>query len=247
MKCLALIPARYASVRFPGKPLVDIDGKSMIRRVYEQASLATKVDKVIVATDDERILQHVAQFGGNVVMTKPNHQSGTDRCAEVAMQFPEFDLIVNVQGDEPFIRPEEIDRLLQFLGDSTAYQMATLVKKIEDSSSLFNPNVVKCVFGQRGNALYFSRQPVPHQRGLEEKDWLKKGNHYKHIGMYAFKMETLLEIASLPPGRLETAESLEQLRWLENGFPIGVVITSLDSFGIDTPEDLARINTFIGG
>lgn len=240
---LGIIPARYNSSRFPGKVLVDIAGKSMIHRVYEQAKKATSLDEVVVATDDERVFQAVEKFGGQVVFTDPNHQSGTDRCAEVIKfdHFQAYDIIVNIQGDEPFIQPEQIDKAVLFLKNNSSFNIATLAKKIEDRQPLFSPNVVKVVFGKAQNALYFSRNAIPYLRDVGLGNWLQEADFYKHIGLYAFRKETLTAIAKLPMGRLENLEKLEQLRWLENGFSIGVAITELETVGIDTPEDLLQV------
>ena len=242
MNTLAVIPARFASTRFPGKPLIDIDGKSMIQRVYEQVSLAEKVKKAIVATDDKRIFDHVINVGGEVMMTSSYHQSGTDRCAEIASQFTDYELVINVQGDEPFIKPQQIDDLVNaFINQkNTNFGIGTMIKQIVSESELFNANIVKVVKGINGKALYFSRQAIPHLRGIDQSEWLRRHSFFKHIGMYIFRSETLLEITKLPVGILEKAESLEQLRWLENGYSIFTVQTDFESFGIDTPEDLAH-------
>ncbi len=239
MKTLGIIPARYASTRFPGKPLVKIGDKTMLQCVYAQAMLASRIDHVIVATDDDRIFDHVKDFGGNVIMTDPNHQSGTDRCAEVARQIEDYELIVNIQGDEPFIDPVQIDLVVEPLQKEV--QIATLAKKIETKDALFNPNVVKVVFDKKHRAMYFSRNPIPYVRGVLESEWLKTADHYKHIGLYGFSRRTLLEISNLRPGNYEVWESLEQLRWLENGFDIHVSITDKETIGIDTPEDLVKL------
>jgi 3-deoxy-manno-octulosonate cytidylyltransferase (CMP-KDO synthetase) len=238
---LAVIPARFASTRFPGKPLVLIQGKTMIQRVYEQVKLCKKVDKIVVATDDLRIFEAVEAFGGEVIMTKSDHVSGTDRCAEVAKKYKSATYILNVQGDEPFIQPEQIELLIATLQATKQVQIATLAKKIEKNDVLFNPNSVKVVFGEDKLALYFSRHPIPYLRGQEQENWLNHQNYYKHIGLYGFQRKTLLKIAQLQASTLEKAESLEQLRWLENGYKIGVGITELETMGIDTPEDLISI------
>jgi 3-deoxy-manno-octulosonate cytidylyltransferase (CMP-KDO synthetase) len=240
---VAIIPARYASTRFPGKPLVQIQGKSMIQRVWEQVSLAPSVDQVVVATDDQRIYDHVAAFGGAVQMTRSDHPSGTDRCAEVAARFPQASLVINVQGDEPFIQPEQIELIISTLQNSTTSAgIATLVKKIEDSAVLDNPNIVKAVVSQQGEALYFSRHPIPYQRGRAQSEWLQFQTYYKHIGLYGFRRKTLAELALLSPTPLEQAESLEQLRWLEHGYRIACAVTVLETVGIDTEEDWVRVN-----
>lgn len=242
-KKLGIIPARYASSRFPGKALIDINGKSMIQRVYEQAMHCKNLDQVVVATDDERIFNHLIKIGAAVLMTSIEAQSGTDRCAELADTpiFAEFDFIINIQGDEPFIQPTQIDKVVNFLEKNESIGIATLAKKIDDLDSLLNPNVVKVVFGKNNKALYFSRSTIPYLRGIEKRDWLEKGNFYKHIGLYGFKREILLELAKLKPSKLELTESLEQLRWLENGYSIGVELTELETQGIDTPEDLEKV------
>ena len=239
---LAVIPARFASTRFPGKPLVDIDGKTMIRRVYEQVLKSTKVDQAVVATDDPRIFDHVSGFGGAVLMTRPDHPSGTDRCAEVARHFPEAEFVLNVQGDEPFIQPEQIDLLAGTLMADTQFAIATLAKKLDNSDMLFNPNVVKVVFSEKNGAIYFSRQAIPFLRGVEPGAWLDRQAYYKHIGLYGFRRSALMQIAELSPTPLERAESLEQLRWLENGLRIAVGVTTLETIGIDSPEDLEKIS-----
>ena len=239
---LAVIPARYASTRFPGKPLVDIGGKTMIRRVYEQVSLSKAADRVIVATDDRRIFDHVKSFGGEVMLTGAEHPSGTDRCAEVAANFPEATHVLNVQGDEPFIQPEQIDLLAGTLIQQNACTIATLAKKIENTNDLLNPNIVKVVFSDEAGALYFSRNPIPFVRGASKEEWLERQTFYKHIGLYGFEAATLQQIAALSPTPLERAESLEQLRWLEHGLRIAVGVTTLETRGIDTPEDLEGLN-----
>ena len=243
MKVLGVIPARYASSRFPGKPLVDIQGKTMIQRVYEQAMKAKSLSKVIVATDDERIFNHVKSFKGEVMMTSDVHQSGTDRCAEVINQLSSeaFDAVVNIQGDEPFINPSQIDSVVEVL-KKEQFMIATLVKRVHTEGVIHNPNIVKAVFSSEGKALYFSRSPIPYLRTTPTDEWLSKGEFYKHIGLYAYKSSVLKEIALLPPSRLEQLESLEQLRWLENGYAIGIAETDLETIGIDTPEDLLKVN-----
>ena len=242
MKTLAVIPARYASTRFPGKPLVSIRGKSMIRRTYEQATKADSVDRVIVATDDQRIVEHVRGFGGDACLTDPAHPSGTDRVAEVAAAAgSEFPFIVNVQGDEPFIQPAMIDQVLAPLRRGST--IGTLAKEIVSAAELHNPNVVKVVRDRRGKALFFSRYPIPFWRGqptTPDSRELPPLTYFKHIGIYAFRAGALADLAQLAPTPLEEAESLEQLRWLESGYAIQVEITEMESHGIDTPEDLQR-------
>lgn len=249
MEILGIIPARYGSTRFPGKALVDIHGKSMIRRVVEQARQATSLTDVVVATDDERIRDHVAAFGATVVMTSPHHQSGTDRCQEVVAQLGgAYQYVVNIQGDEPFIQPEQIDRLTAVLDGTT--ELATLIKRISDPAVLLNPNSPKVVIsaggvaGSAAEALYFSRQPIPYQRDRPQAEWLQHHTYFKHIGLYAYRTDVLAQITQLPPSSLERAEALEQLRWLETGFRIRVVETELETVGIDTPEDLERIMNY---
>lgn len=240
MKILGIIPARFASTRFPGKPLVDIAGKTMIQRVYERASEALGLDKVVVATDDDRIVQHVKSFGGNVVVTSTKHQSGTDRCAEVAQKEKGFDAVINIQGDEPFIDPMQIDSVAALLNfEDTG--IATLVKKIEKVSTLKNPNIPKVILGDDGNVLYFSRAVIPFQRGVAPRDWLKHADYYKHIGIYGYQTKILLQLAKLQVSALEKAEALEQLRWLEAGYKIRAAITDLESLAIDVPEDLEKL------
>lgn len=239
MRFIGIIPARYQSTRFPGKPLAMINKKPMIQWVYENVVKA--VDEAWVATDDERIFKAVENFGGKVVETLATHQSGTDRCAEAARKIAktsEFEVVINIQGDEPFIQPEQIGLLKScFTSDA---DIATLIKKIETTEELFNPNRPKVVTDNRQNALYFSRSTVPYVRGVEDENWLSKHVFWAHIGLYAYKKEVLQQIAKLNSGELEMAESLEQLRWLENGFKIRTAVTKHQSFGIDTPEDLEK-------
>jgi 3-deoxy-manno-octulosonate cytidylyltransferase (CMP-KDO synthetase) len=242
-KYIGIIPARYASTRFPGKPLAMIKGKSMIQRVYEQASKV--MDRVYVATDDERIFKAVKDFGGRVIMTSPHHSSGTDRCAEAVIKAEaelgeKFDVVLNIQGDEPFIEPLQISLLMDCFNDPKT-QIATLVKKATLPDEVFNPNRPKVVLGSNQQALYFSRSPIPFVRGAENSAWPLSADIFLHIGLYAFAKDVLLEITRLPQSPLEKAESLEQLRWLENGFHIAVRTTVYDSFGVDTPEDLAGL------
>lgn len=246
MRFLGLIPARYASTRFPGKPLAMLGGKPVIQRVYEQASQI--LDHVCVATDDERIFQAVTSFGGKVVMTSPNHQSGTDRCFEAYTKVgEEFDVVVNIQGDEPFIQPSQLKTIQACFQDQTA-DIATLVKPFDSGSpfsDLQNPNSPKVVVDQAWNALYFSRSVIPYLRNIPQDKWLETHTFYKHIGLYAYRTQVLKEITQLPQSTLEKAESLEQLRWLENGYKIKVGITQVETIGIDTPEDLKRAELFL--
>lgn len=241
MKILGVIPSRYASTRFPGKPLVEIAGKTMIRRVYEQASQSKSLHAVVVATDDERIVDEVKRFGGNYVLTSSTHQSGTDRCAEVAKHYEGYDAVINIQGDEPFIDPAQIDLLAQCFHDSSV-QLATLIKQIVSDDELFNPNIPKVVLDRSGGAIYFSRQPIPYFRHAAEAQWLKSQPYYKHIGIYGYTVEALREITALKPSSLELAESLEQLRWVENGYRIQTAVTTIETIAIDTPDDLLKIS-----
>jgi 3-deoxy-manno-octulosonate cytidylyltransferase (CMP-KDO synthetase) len=243
MKIIGIIPARFASTRFPAKPLADIAGKSMIQRVYAQAVLSKAFMKVVVATDDSRILEHVNSFGGEVCMTSPEHPSGTDRCHEALKSLGEnFDYVVNIQGDEPFISPVQINQLSSVLNGTT--ELATLAKKITDEEQLFNTNIVKVVMDATGHALYFSRSTVPHVRSVDAAQWLKRATFFKHIGMYAYRSDILGKITSLKPSTLEKAESLEQLRWLENGYRIRVAETDIETIGVDTPDDLQAAIAF---
>lgn len=246
MKTIGIIPARYASTRFPGKPLAFIGGISMIQRVWQQASLARSLDRVVVATDDERIAKHVRDFGAEALMTDPEHSSGTDRCAEVLQQLAtdNYALVVNIQGDEPFIDPGQID-LLCSLFERAGTDIATLVRKLQDAAALEDPNIVKALFANDGRALYFTRHPAPFIRGVERADWIEKGAHFQHIGIYAYRADALARISGLAPGRYEQLESLEQLRWLEAGLSIRVAETSTQSMGIDTPDDLARAEAWL--
>jgi 3-deoxy-manno-octulosonate cytidylyltransferase (CMP-KDO synthetase) len=244
MKILGIVPARYNSTRFPGKPLADINGKTMIQRVYEQASKSTQLSKVIIATDDERIYNHVVKdFGGVATMTSPQHQSGTDRCAEIVSNDSSnaWDVVVNIQGDEPYIQPEQID-LLCSLFSSAETQIATLVKKISSTDELFNHNNVKAILNLRKEAIYFSRSPIPYNKNFPEHDWLKYSTYYKHIGIYGYRTEILKTISALPKTNLEITESLEQLRWIENGYTIKAEITLQESIAIDTPDDLKKVS-----
>ncbi len=245
MKVLGIIPARYASTRFPGKPLVDIGGKSMIQRVYEQAKKCTALSEVFVATDDQRIFDHVQQFGGKAVMTADAHQSGTDRCAEVASKHPEYDVIINIQGDEPFIDPEQIARVVSCFGNAGT-QLATLIKKINTTEELYNFSSPKVIINKLSEAIYFSRAAIPHVRGEEPQRWLYHNTYYKHIGIYGYSADILQQVTKLPVSSLEKAESLEQLRWIENGYRIKVAETDLETSAIDTPEDLEKLLKNLG-
>ena len=244
MRVLILIPARYASTRFPGKPLALIGGKPVIRRVVAQAARVGK--DVYVATDDSRIFECVQGFGICAIMTSPEHRSGTDRCYEAYCRVVEqtgkdYDVVVNIQGDEPFIQPQQVESLIACF-DSPQVQIATLAKQFEHNGDIFDPNKVKVVCSAQGTALYFSRSAIPFCRGVEQEEWISRAPFYKHVGMYAYRSEVLREITALPPGMLEQCESLEQLRWLEQGYTIAVRLTDHESIGIDTPEDLQRAN-----
>ncbi|MEO8150055.1 MAG: 3-deoxy-manno-octulosonate cytidylyltransferase [Bacteroidia bacterium] len=233
---IGIIPSRYASTRFPGKPLTMIDGMSMIERVYRQAQLSTSLSKVIVATDDERIYDHVKNFGGEVAMTSTTHQSGTDRCAEVISQLKEqYDVAINIQGDEPYIQPEQIDLLCSCF-EKEQTQIATLIKEIKNIEDIQNPNVVKAVASKELIALYFSRHAIPFNRNNSESTI-----YYKHIGIYAYRTNILSLISKLPVSLLESAEALEQLRWLENGYSIQTAITNYETIAVDTPADLEKL------
>lgn len=246
MRFIAIIPARYASTRFPAKPLAILGGKLVIERVYE--SVSKVLDTVVVATDDQRIYDAVKGFGGKVVMTSTEHQSGTDRCYEAYMkQGGEFDVVINVQGDEPFIDPSQLKAIMNCF-ESQDTDIATLVKPftIEDGiEALESANTPKVVIDKDFHALYFSRSVVPYLRGVNRDEWLSKHTFYKHIGMYAFRTDVLRQVTQLPQSPLEIAESLEQLRWLENGYKIGVGISNIETIGIDTPEDLVRAEDFL--
>jgi len=244
MRILGIIPARYASTRFPGKPLALIGGLPMIQRVHAQSVLAPELSDVIVATDDIRIADAVRGFGGVCLMTAAGHASGTDRCAEaLSLSGGLYDAVVNIQGDEPFIRPEQISRLCQLVSED-GVQIATLAREVHDPGELNNPNLPKVVIGADGRALYFSRQAIPYLKGYPQEEWCNQHVYYKHIGIYAYRSDILQKITLLSPGKLEQAESLEQLRWLENGFSIRVGITDSETVAVDTPEDLVAASDF---
>ncbi|HCM77425.1 MAG TPA: 3-deoxy-manno-octulosonate cytidylyltransferase [Cytophagales bacterium] len=245
MKIVGIIPARYASTRFPAKPLAEIAGQTMIEWVYNQAKKSSKLERVIVATDNEKIYDHVKLKGGEVTMTSPDHVSGTDRCAEaLASTGEQFDYVINIQGDEPFIDPRQIDLLASLL-DGKA-ELATLIKKITDPEAVHNGNIVKVIRNVHNEAIYFSRSPLPHLRNVPMEGWFEKQSYFKHIGMYGYRSDILGEITQLKPSSLELAESLEQLRWLENGYKIKVAETDIESIGIDTPEDLEKAVKHLG-
>ncbi|MBR5687548.1 MAG: 3-deoxy-manno-octulosonate cytidylyltransferase [Prevotella sp.] len=243
MKFIAIIPARYASTRFPGKPLAILGGKTVIERVYEQVQKV--LEDVYVATDDERIFDAVIAFGGHAVMTSANHKSGTDRIAEAVMKIGgDYDVVVNVQGDEPFIQPEQIETLCQCFDDPST-QIATLGKRFTDIAGIENPNSPKIVVDNRGFAMYFSRSVIPYIRGAAQETWAEHYPYLKHLGIYAYRKEVLEEVTHLPQSSLEIAESLEQLRWLQNGYRIKVAETEFETVGIDTPEDLQKAEEFL--
>lgn len=248
MKTVAIIPARYASTRFPGKPLALLGGKPVVQWVWENVSAAPELDCAVVATDDERIAEAVEHFGGRAVMTSASHRSGTDRCGEVVRTLQEeglsYDVAINVQGDEPFVQPEQLQSLMACFDDKNV-QIATLKTAIRSYDELFSPNNVKVVCDIRGRALYFSRQPLPHLRGVEPEQWLGRQPYFKHVGIYAFRTAVLEQVVQLPQSSLEKSESLEQLRWLENGYSIHVRETSAANIGIDTPADMAEAEHYI--
>jgi len=242
-----IIPARYASSRFPGKPLVQIGDKPMVQRVFDQARKA--LDIVYVATDDKRIFDAVVAFGGKAIMTSPDHLSGTDRCSEAVTGIMEetggkIDVVINIQGDEPFIKPEQISLLMECFADNNV-ELATLVRETVPGEDIFNPNQPKVILNSKGDAIYFSRAAIPFIRDTEKSDWSKKYVFYKHLGLYAYRTETLKKITLLSRSPLEIAESLEQNRWIENGYRIRTSVTSWESIGIDTPEDLEKAKSLL--
>ncbi len=249
MKVIGVIPARFNSSRFPGKPLCVINGITMIERVYKQAIKCKHLSAVIVATDDQRILNHVIEFGGNAVLTSSEHETGTNRCYEALNKYEkstkqEFDIVINIQGDEPFINPSDVDILAQSFVKS-AIQIVTLRKKITDYNELISPNVVKVVVGVNNKALYFSRQTIPYITATEEKKWLENATFFKHIGIYAYRTDVLRQIAYLKPSVLEINEKLEQLRWLENGISVFALETQSESHAVDVPNDILKIEKYI--
>lgn len=242
MKTIGIIPARFGSTRFPGKPLALIGGIPMILRVWNQAIQCTELNELVVATDDERIAAVVIAAGGKAILTDTNHPTGTDRLLEVKSQMPDFDIYLNIQGDEPFLNPQVPDQLVNALQTNPEVEIATPVCKIIESEKLFSSNVVKVVLNHQAHALYFSRQAIPFLRDISNKDqWISNHPYYQHIGVYAFRKSALEKIAQLKPGILEQAESLEQLRWLEGGLSIITCITSEPGPAVDTPEDLLKI------
>ena len=240
-KVVVVIPARYASTRLPGKPLVSLGGKPMVQRVYERAKLAQTVHRVLVATDDQRILDAVQGFGGEARMTRTDHRTGTERIAEVAAR-EQGDIFVNVQGDEPLIDPAAIDIAVGALLEEPPAQISTVATLIRHAADIMDPNVVKTVMDFDGNALYFSRAPIPWIRDTQQKVHV---NYWKHLGLYVFQRDALLEYPTLPHGELEKVEQLEQLRWLENGWRIRVAEVAHDAVGVDVPEDIARVEKLL--
>ena len=244
MQVLGIIPARYESTRFPGKPLINIHGKPMIQHVYEKVAL--KIKHVIVATDDERIYKSVQSFGGNVVLTSSEHTSGTSRCIEAFDIFRQennnihVDIIINIQGDEPTLKPNQLNELVECFEDEKT-DIATLIRSINNKEDIFNPNVVKVVFNENNHAMYFSRFPIPYIRDKQKEEWFDSYNFSKHIGIYAFRSHILPKLKHLPTSKIEKAESLEQLNWLYNGYTITVRETEYENIGIDTPEDLENL------
>lgn len=239
-KILGIIPARYASTRFPGKPLINILGKSMIQRVYEQAKKASTLTDVIVATDDERILNHVLSFGGKAIITTQNHASGTDRCFEALLNYDKkVDYIINIQGDEPFIDPTQIDLLGNSCDGNT--ELATLIIPVTNHEVLFDEGEVKVTLTKNFDALYFSRMVIPFIKGKPKTEWHLHYNYFRHVGMYAYRYDILEAVTKMELSSLENAESLEQLRWLQNGLKVKCAVTQFDSHCIDTPEDVEKV------
>lgn len=243
MKIVGIIPSRYASTRFPGKPMAMIHGKTMIQRVYEQASKAGLLQEVVVATDDQKIFDHVQGFGGQVMLTGAQHQNGTERCAEVVGRLDTaYDAAINIQGDEPYIHPEQIDQVAEALAQPEV-DIATLAKKLKTYEEYLRNSIIKVVCNEQGHALYFSRSPIPHIRKEPAEAEFANHDFYKHIGIYGYKAEVLKTVVTIPPAKLEVLESLEQLRWLQHGYTIHVGASEFESMSIDTPEDLERLLT----
>jgi len=240
MKVLGIIPSRYESSRFPGKPLIDIKGKTMIQRVYEQAKQSTLINDLIVATDDQRIFEQVKTFRGKVIMTSNKHTSGTERCGEVIETYKGYDIIINIQGDEPLVKPEQLDNLLNTFKNSDV-EIATLIKKITNIDDVVNPNRIKVVLDHKQNGIYFSRSPIPFVAKHPQNNWLNQTIFWKHIGIYAWRTDVLAQLLKLPKTNLEITESLEQLRWLFYGYNIKTVETKFETPNIDTPEDLKKV------
>ncbi|RME93494.1 MAG: 3-deoxy-manno-octulosonate cytidylyltransferase [Bacteroidetes bacterium] len=244
MQALGIIPARYASTRFPGKPLAVLAAKPMIQWVYERAQQCADLSEVLVATDDERIVQAVEAFGGKAVWTSPDHANGTERIAAVAEGFPEYDVVVNIQGDEPLVEPSVLGDLVATFAEPRV-DIATAVRRIERQEALFNPNVVKVVLDAHQRALYFSRSTIPYLRNVPQEQWLAHGLHYQHLGLYAYRRDVLLQLARLPVAELERQESLEQLRWLAAGYTMYCIETDYISLGVDVPEDVAKVEPLL--
>lgn len=245
MNIIGIIPARYASTRYPGKPLIEIAGKSMLQRVYEQSMKANKLSEVIIATDDMRIAEHAKGFGAKVVLTKEEHPSGTDRCFEALLNSGiQADYVINIQGDEPFIDPAQIDELAAICDGKT--ELATQMISVDSYEVLFDLGEVKIVLNQNQEALYFSRMVIPFIKGIPQEQWHLNHPYFRHVGMYAYHCDVLEKICELKPSTLEMAESLEQLRWLQNGFKIKLVQTTYDSHCIDTPEDVEKVLRLMG-
>ena len=240
MKILGVIPARFASSRFPGKPLIDLAGKSMIQRVYEGAKQCSLFTDLVVATDDDRILNHVLGFGGNALMTANTHLSGTDRCGEVIKHYSDFDVVVNIQGDEPLVKAEQLQQLIGVF-ENTEVQIATLGILAQSQQEVFNPNRIKIVLNAQNKAIYFSRNPIPFGAQKPEQEWMNSYSYIRHIGLYAYRSAILKELVDLQPSALEKQESLEQLRWLFHGYEIHVALTDIETPNIDSPEDVAAI------
>jgi 3-deoxy-manno-octulosonate cytidylyltransferase (CMP-KDO synthetase) len=246
-KIIGIIPSRYNSSRFPGKPLIDLCGKSMIQRVYDQSKKSTYLSEVIVATDDERIYDHVLSFGGSACMTSSKHKTGTDRCMEVVSKYElEFfpDYVVNIQGDEPMIDPNQIDELCQILITDDV-EIASQMRKITNITDLTSPNSAKIVVNLRQEAIYFSRSPIPFYKDIEMNEWLALTDYFKHIGIYAYRTDVLKAITKLNQSKLEKTESLEQLRWIENGYKIHMVITEYEPVSIDIPSDANHVRELL--
>ena len=244
MKVLGVIPSRYESSRFPGKPLIDLAGKSMIQRVYEGSKASNLIDEVIVATDDQRIFDHVESFGGNVAMTSESHRSGTDRCGEIIEAYSDYDVVINIQGDEPLVDVKQLEQIIQLFKDEKV-EIATLAKKIDRTEDLFNPNRIKVVLDGKSDGIYFSRNPIPYCQNTENQEWLNQTDYYRHIGIYAYRTDCLKQLVRLEPTKLERIESLEQLRWIYHGFRIRVGLTDIETPNIDTPEDVKEVLKFL--
>ena len=244
MRVLGVIPSRYESSRFPGKPLIDLMGKSMIQRVYEGSRASDLIEEVVVATDDERIFNHVLDFGGKVEMTSDLHRSGTDRCGEIIEKYADFDVVINIQGDEPLVDVNQLEQIISLFADPSV-QIATLAKKIDKSEDIFNPNRIKVVLDKNANGIYFSRNPIPFCQNTPQEEWLGQTDYFRHIGIYAYRTACLKELVALKPTTLEQIESLEQLRWMYNGYSIRVGLTEIETPNIDTPEDVKEVLKFL--